>query len=197
MRRTTITTGLACLSAVAFPAAALADHGDGHQGDHNDHNRVERFHDQNNGNLDIGKVTSFDGHTLTISFTDGNMVTGTVDRQTQIRCEGMGDFRDHDQGSGGGNGPGDGGPGDGGPGNGGPVNGPTPAPAPAPAPGNGPGGGPGPGRGDDGQNCFAALTTGASVTEAQLDETQGGAFWDEVDLDAGFQHEGVHHHHDS
>jgi hypothetical protein len=193
MRRTTI-TGLACLSAVAFPAAALADHGDGHQGDHNDHNRVERFHDQDHGNLDIGNVSSFDGHTLTISFTDGNMVTGTVDRQTQIRCEGMGDFRDHDQGSGGGPGNG-GGPGSGG----GPGNGPAPAPAPAPtpAPGNGPGDGPGPGRGDDGQNCFAALTTGASVTEAQLDETQGGAFWDEVDLDAGFQHEGVHHRHDS
>jgi hypothetical protein len=196
MRRTTI-TALACLSAVAFPAAALADHGDGHQGDHHDQNRVEHFNDQNQGNVDIGKVTSFDGHTLTISFTDGNTVTGTVDRQTEIKCEAMGDFRGDDQGSGGGpgnGGPGNGGPGNGGPGNGGPGNG---------GPGNGgPGDGPGPvngpgkGRGDDGQNCFAALTTGASVTEASLDETQSGAFWDEVDLDAGFQHQG-HHHHDS
>jgi hypothetical protein len=190
MRRTTI-TALACLSAAAFPAAAVADHGDGHQGDHNDHNRVERFSDQNQGSLDIGKVTAFDGHTLTISFTDGNMVTGTVDRQTQVQCEGMGDFHDHDQGSGGGDGggPGNGGPGNGGPGNGGPGNGgPVSGPAPVSGPGNGPG------RGDDGQNCVGALTTGASVTAASLDETQSGAFWDEVDLDAGFQHQGVHHH---
>jgi hypothetical protein len=150
MRRSTTLAALACLSAAAFPAAALADHGDGHHGDdHGHHHHGQRFHDQDRGRADIGKVTSFDGHTLTIAFTDGDTLTAAVGRRTEIECESMGDVRDHDRGPGGGDN----------------------------------------GR-DDGQNCDRLLSAGTSVTEARLDETDAGAFWDEVALDAG-----VSHHH--
>lgn len=167
MRRTTI-TALACLSAAAFPAAAIADHGGGN--DHGDgHNQPGQ--QGNNNFTDIGKVTAFSGGKLTIAFTDGNTITASVDRQSQMQCENMNDFRDNDRGDD----------------NGGNDN------------GNDPGD-----RHDDNnrgdrndnndQNCSSMLTAGTMVTQASVDETQNGAFWDEVDLDLGAaQHQSVHH----
>jgi hypothetical protein len=38
------------------------------------------------------------------------------------------------------------------------------------------------------------LTAGTMVTDASVEETQNGAFWDEVDLDAGAQQQDLHHH---
>jgi hypothetical protein len=159
MRRTTI-TALACLAAAAFPAAAIADHGDGNDNGDGHNQPGQEFHDHGQNNfVDIGKVTAFSGGKLTITFTDGNTITASVDRQSQISCEDMNDFRDHDRG-------GDNGAGDNGNGN-----------------DNGDRGG------DNNQNCVSLLTAGTQVTQASVEETQNGAFWDEVDLDAGMHHD--------
>jgi hypothetical protein len=164
--------------AAAVPAAALA------HGRHHHHHHQVRVHHRDFGHVndmagDAGTVASFDSATgkLTIALNDGSTVTGTVTPDTEIECEAANEpehdnfFHKNDHGSGSGD---QGGSGD--------------------QSGSGDQGDRGDdnNRGDDNdnndnamQNCdTSALTTGATVHEAELRLSGNGAIWDRVELAA-------------
>jgi hypothetical protein len=109
-----------------------------------------------------GTVATFDGTKLTIQLADGSMVSGTVNNDTEIECEGVDmsqpsmhrddEGRDHsggDDNSGPGNNDGDNDDND----------------------------------DNDMQNCdSSSLTPGAIVHEAELKLSGAGAVWDKVEL---------------
>ena len=112
-----------------------------------------------------GMVASFDGTKLTIELADGSTVSGTVNNDTEIECEGINDSQtsfhgdDHGSGRSGGDDQGDRGDDNG-------------------------------DRGDDNdnddnpmQNCDTSdLTPGTMVHEARLSLSGAGAVWDKVEL---------------
>jgi hypothetical protein len=106
-----------------------------------------------------GTVASFDGTKLTIQLADGSMVSGTVNNDTEIECEGVDmshtslhrddEGRDH---SGGGD-------------------------------NSGPGSNGGDNDDNDMENCdSSSLTPGTFVHEAELKLSGAGAVWDKVEL---------------
>ena len=175
MRRTLFTI-LACTALfVAVPAVALAH--EGHRGHHHKrhhHSRVrhEKFlahrHDGNDNNGSpttgteptAGTVTSFANNVLTITLTNGNMVSGQVTNDTEVKCENPaegnnnGDDNDLEHGDR----ISDHGPGGGDDGN-------------------------NDNQGDDNDNDnMCTITPGMAVGKAELTISGAGAFWDEVEL---------------
>ena len=120
------------------------------------------------GDENAGKVSSFADGTLTIALFGGGEVSGKVTEATEIECEGgddQGDDND-DQGDDDNSGPGsdDSGPGG------------DDAAAHSSSDDDG-------GEDDEGEDCGTdALTEGAVVHEAELDVTDAGAVWDEIEL---------------
>jgi hypothetical protein len=185
MRRILFTILASTALFVAVPAAALAH--DGHRGHHHKrhhHARVrhEKFighrHDGDHNGVPAneptaGTVTSFANNMLTITLTNGNMVSGLVTNGTEVKCENPEDndnngdndvehgdrIRDH--GPGGGDNGDNGDRGD----------------------NNGDRGDDNGNRGDDNDNNnMCTITPGMAVRSAELRINGAGAFWDEVEL---------------
>lgn len=157
---------LPVLALVAFavallPAAASARHGHHHR-HHSSRKNSSGWHNDSSG--PIGHVTSFDGTTLMITLNNGDQMSGTVDRQTEVEC------RNNEAGDNEGNEPGD---------NNNEMNGVRAADH-----GDSSGGNDGNEQEDKGrQNCSSALTSGTAVDRAVLDGTSNGAVFDRVDVE--------------
>jgi hypothetical protein len=195
MRRIFLTAAASSALAFAAPGVALAhdgehqqaeqQRGEHHQGEdrhgahrrHHHHAHLMRFGaagsstttPAHSSNETAGTVTSFANGSLTITLTDGSMVSGKVTDRTELECHAAtpsavtSDNGDQDRGDDNG------------------VDGEENH------------GGPGPGRGDrhdndndvndEAEHCTpAALVAGAVVREAVLSVSQFGAVWEKVEL---------------
>ena len=176
MRRILFTVLASCVVLAAVPAIATAHSGEHHRGRHNErhhrrdnvrrHHRARVRHEHFNGDRGdngdnpgeegtAGTVTSFDNGVLTITLNGGDVVKGQVTQGTELTCEMQEpDFRDYDQGPGGGDNGGDG------------------------------RGGPGPGddQGDNDAQMCTTIAHGMMVEKAELRISSAGAFWEEVEL---------------
>jgi len=169
LKRVLYTLVASALLAALIPATALAR---GHHARHHHARHHHKIRHRQFGHAgapvapgmddNAGMVASFDGTKLTIQLADGSTVSGTVNNDTEIECEGIDDshtsFHRDDHGSGGDD---QGGRGD--------------------DQGD---------RGDDNdnddndmENCDASnLTPGTIVHEATLKLSGAGAVWDKVEL---------------
>jgi hypothetical protein len=99
MRRYLFAALLSAGLMAALPASSVArshqverDH---HGQRHHERAHTERFGARHRGTAahpsaqDAGKVTSLQGHVLTITVTDGTTVSGTVTPKTEVECRGM------------------------------------------------------------------------------------------------------------
>ena len=167
MRKVLYTLIAGTLVAALIPATAL---GRSHHRRHHHHARTHhRIRHKQFGRGDApaapsmadnaGTVASFDGTKLTIQLADGSMVSGTVNNDTEIECEGVDmshtslhrddEGRDH---------------------SGGDDN-------------SGPGDDDGDNDDNDMENCdSSSLTPGTIVHEAELKLSGAGAVWDKVEL---------------
>ena len=116
-----------------------------------------------------GTIASFDGTTLTIDLFGGSSVSGTVTDETRIECQGNEGPGGDDQGD---DDQGDDGDGD--------NSGPGGEDEDKSGPGDGDDDNSGPGNAED---CTTAdLTPGTVVQEAELELSEGGATFEEVEL---------------
>jgi hypothetical protein len=175
MRRILFTILASTALSVAVPAVALAhDSQSGHHHKRHHHARVrhEKFaghrHDSEHNGVPAneptaGTVTSFANNMLTITLTNGNMVSGLVTDGTEVKCENPADVNNNgDNDVEHGDRVSDHGPGGGDNGDNGDDNG---------------------NRGDDNDNNqMCAISPGMVVRNAELRITGAGAFWDEVEL---------------
>ena len=175
MKRVLYTLVASALLAALIPASALAR---GHHARHHHARHHHKIRHREFGHAgapvapgmdaNAGMVASFDGTKLTIELADGSTVSGTVNNDTEIECEGIDDSHtsfhrdDHGSGRSGGDDHGDRGDDHGDRGD----------------------------RGDDNdnddndmENCDSSdLTPGAMVHEARLRLSGAGATWDKVEL---------------
>jgi hypothetical protein len=172
LKRVLYTLVASALVAALIPATALAR---GHHGRHHHARHHHKIRHREFGHAgapvapgmddNAGMVASFDGTKLTIELADGSTVSGTVDNDTEIECEGIDDSHtsfhrdDHGSGQSGGDDHGDRGDDNGDRGD----------------------------RGDDNdnemENCDTSdLTPGTIVHEARLRLSGAGAVWDKVEL---------------
>jgi hypothetical protein len=171
MKRLTLTAFASALVVAIAPASALASH---HHKRHH-HKRVhharvvhKRFGDVTTPTSPstpssdaVGTVDSFTGGVLTIKLNDGSTVSGKVTPDTEIECEAAeNEAAMHADGDGGGGG-GDNSGGD----------------------DNGRGDDNGNGDDEQGQSCSTTdLSSGMSVSGAELRITSAGAVWEKVRL---------------
>ena len=166
MKRVLYTLVASALLAALIPATALAR---GHHARHHHARHHHKIRHRQFGHAgapvapgmddNAGMVASFDGTKLTIQLADGSTVSGTVNNDTEIECEGVDmshtslhrddEGRDH---------------------SGGDDN-------------SGPGSNDGDNDDNDMKNCdSSSLTPGTIVHEAELKLSSAGAVWDKVEL---------------
>jgi hypothetical protein len=158
---------------------------------HHERAHTERFGARHRGTAahpsvqDAGKVTSLQGHILTITLTDGTTVSGTVTPKTEVECRGMNDQfarQDRSRGASGRGGV-----------NGGPRGDDGDRGDRGDVADRGDDRGDDVDRGDAGdrgddngnQNCSIALSTpGTAVSSAALRVSGVGSVWEKVELDS-------------